>query len=378
MPQVNDATARKACLVQEKILSEIAGGVYPADLEKETFGIVNAVKDSVKVAGVGRVDTDKLKDKPITDGAQRLEIRYMVKRCLDSQTPNLNPCTDGENGLNPWKYAYPTMNAPLYYEFTLSMGDFRSLCEGRTEHFRMLQREAYLSLMRQMGARYASQMIAEVGKYFHPSDCTLAVDSAAAPKTLSLLDSTFKPQPMGLFPLFQEYKRAGITERPFVVGGDHLDAWNFSRTIFAGNTEGYDPNRVRNDRAYADYQVDQAFADGAFHLLSWAPGTVFPMEFFKYIGEFEYFSDTQTRRKFNLGAAVGAGDLFVDNSIAVVECGEEIQMIYKYFIHSDLFFIPDDAISEACGQCSTMILNWLTDCGELNCNILDGFAVPVP
>jgi hypothetical protein len=377
MGQINNATARKACMMQEKMLADVAGGAYPPIVDPNTYGLTQAVNASVAVPGIGTIDTDKLKDKPIENGAQRIEVRYMVKRCNDSQEPNLNPCTDGENGLNPWKYAYPTMSAPVYHEFTIDMGAFRGLCEGRPEHVRMLMGEAYESIMRQMNARFASQIIANLGNYFHPSDCTLAVDSAAAPYTLNMFDTNMNPNPMGLFPLFQQYKRMGIGERPFVVGGDHLDAWNFSRSIFAGNTEGHDPNKVRNDRAFSDYQIDQEFGDGSMHALSWVPGSLFPMNFWKYIGDWEHYSDDQSRKKFDLGKAVGAPSLMVDQSIAIVKCGEEIKLIYKHFLHTDLFFIPSDGFSEACYQCSNYILNWLTACGDLGCStIFDQFAAP--
>jgi hypothetical protein len=327
MPQINGATARKACMMQEKMLADVVGGAYPALVDPNTYGMVKAIKDSVSTPGVGKIDTASLKDKPIENSAQRVEIRYMAKRCNDTQTPNLNPCTDGENGLNPWIYAYPTMSAPIYHEFTIDMAAFRALCEGRPEHLRIAMAEAYESLMRQMNARYISQVVANMGNYFHPSDCELAVDSAAAPYTLGLFDTAMNPQPMGLFQLFQQYKRMGLSERPFIVGGDHLDAWNFSRSIYAGNTEGFDPNKVRNDRAYADYQLDQIIADGDMHAISFAPGAIHPIDFFKYINGFEYYSDTQTRKKFDLGSAVGKTSLQVDQSIAVVECGEEVKFV---------------------------------------------------
>jgi hypothetical protein len=220
-----------------------------------------------------------------------------------------------------------------------------------------------------------------LGNYFSPSaDCADAVDSAATPLTLNIMSTDGTHQPRGLYPVVQQYKRAGLSQRPIVIGGTLLDAvaWQenairAAQTNLAlqnnGNFSGL-PNM------FVDYDIDATFGDGDSHAFSLVPGAVHRLFWNQFEGENAYASQTLVKRKFDLGALFGDPGFVVDQSIYVDECGDcDVRFIYKFHLSTDLFSIPSDAFNTTtCGQCSNYLLGWLLACGAIDCT---NFTAPV-
>ncbi len=371
------ATAQDLCLKSEMLLEDVAGGLYPANLETRTFGFYEAIQNSTRSTPVSRFqDMTDEKAKPGDKDCKRYTFRYKQKRCAPiGDCPSL--CEDGTPNLNQWLHAEPIIGDPLCAGFSLSHDDYRCLCEGRADYYLEELRTVYETLHNAINIRWTEQFAAGVGNYpliGSATDCADAVNSATAPEILCLFnDTTNKPQPQALFKLRQYFKRMGYSGSPTIVGGQALDYWNFNKPLFAGNDCGNDANRGQQlTNTFIDYDIYGNLDTKDECLFAFAPGAVFPLWWRQYSGDNEYFSDTRVRRSFDLGRAVGKESFLVDLDITVNEKAgtdcEDIMYNYRFKVCTDLCKMPQDAFSEDCGQCFNYCLKFLVDCCPTDCN----------
>lgn len=365
--------SRLACLTNERLLEDLVGGLYPHNQPTNTGGFADAVVASYRSKrGVSTLDLSG-GAKPADDNCNRWEVKYKVKRCDDACTLSADPCEDIAADVNPWLYSRPVMGDALCSGFSISDAEFRCLCDGKTETVSRNMREVYDSLVRQRNARFLAQFVAGAGNYY-TTDPLAIVDSKVNPITIPILTTDLKPQPMGLFLAHQQYRKMGVDlSDVYYVGGSILDAYADASNIYRGNLDGNDAAKGRSNNIFSDYDIDGVYDDTFSHIVSFAAGAVFPLTYNKYKtddGTPFYASATQTRRTFDLGRAFGNPGFFVDETISVKECGDDVKIIYKYFLNTDLCKIPDDAFSAACNQHHNYCLNWIADCGDLDCNTI--------
>lgn len=375
---VTDANAKKCCLVQDIMLKEITNGVYPHDLQPNTYGMTAMLAAAEASAGALDVHTEKAK--PAADSRTRWEVAYQAKRCLAATEEE---CTDPFEVLtcvpNPWLYAQPVMSIPIHFEFCINMAQYRSICENNTQDLAKRLREAYNAMKRAANQRYIDQFQALVGNYWSGAvDCVGAVNSGTTPSSLHVLDLEGRPQPRGFYPLLQQYRRMGITERPLVVAGTYLDALEFQQLVYrdVGGSVIVDRN-VGNfgtslPNTFVDYDIDIDYSDGDAHAFSIVPGAVSRLFWNQFDGVNAYTSDRLVKQTFDLGAMFGDPGFVVDQTIGIVE-GCDNLIVYKFYLSTDLFSIPTDAFNTTtCGQCSNYLLHWLMDCAAIDCTTFSG------
>lgn len=361
----------EVCLSVLKTLKDMAGKNSPADLNPFQYGTTEALRDAETQSGAMQVDLSALKE-PFTAGAtsqNRFGIRYRLRRCSDD-TVSLDPCeNDGVNSAS-WSFLDFTFGTPISYGFDVNLATQRRACEGYSEEFAALLREAYDTLKRRANARYISQLAAALGGYY-ALDCDDSVNSGDYQAPVAFYDTSGQPKPQGLFKIKQQYGLGGYTGEPAVIGGTPLDAIDFARPLYANNENGYNFNRVQGMRLFKDYQVNGVLANSQENILSVAPGSARILTWNRFTGDYAYSSDTTIKRTLDLGLAFGepGGRFVVDHQMHIQECGaSDLVYIHKFFLYTDLFTLTDAMLSPDCGQCSNGILLWSHDCADGSCS----------
>lgn len=362
--------AYEVCKTMVRTMSDFAGRNTPETLNALTYGTTRALNDATNQSGAVEIATT-LFTEPYTAGAtsnNALRVKYRTRRCNDTVEVSLNPCEDEGVTHNPWAYKDFLFTTPIAHSFTIKNATMRRMCEGYDQEYASLLRETVDTLQRKRNARYITQLASNFGKYW-AADCADAAVSDTDTASLAFFDTNGNPTPMGAFKLLQQYRRNGFQGDPIVIGGSPVDKFKFSNQFYRGNLDGFDGSKLMDMRLFSDYQVDTVLANGLYsNLISIAPGAARPLYWSRYGGDGGYRSDTQVRTTLDIGQLLGLGEsLIVDHSIAVVECGADIEYIHKFFLYTDLFMLTDDMLEADCGQCSNGILLWNHDCEDPTC-----------
>lgn len=374
------SSAKDVCLVTVETLENIAGANDPKQLNPYTYGTTQAILDGMRTAGAMRIDTRGNKGIPSSgvNSENRLRIKYQLRRCNDSQSVDLDPCSqDDEDGIIPWAYGDLTFGDPIIHKFEIDMADMRQVCEGYEDQYRWLLREAYDSLKRQANARYITQLGANTGKYF-AEDCNDAVAVTDYQAPVAFYDTSGQPKPMGVFKVDQQYRRFGFNGRPRIIGGNPIDALGYSNPLYAGNTAGLDAQRLGMN-LYRDYQLNTVLGNGNENILSIPDGAAHIVNWRMFdLPDFRRSSDTTVRTTLDLGQFFGepAGQFVVDWTMHIKECGAgDVVIIHKFFLYTELFMLTSDMLVASCGQCSNGILLWNHDCADPSCDDIDPVIV---
>lgn len=361
-------TTKSVCLHNERTVAELMAGCYPLNVNTSSYQILQAVTDAANQTGL--VSFDRNSVKPSNDSCQTWEFRYKSKVCKDPTEGEItcsSPCEVGTPMANDWKYANVSMSDAITAEFTTHFDDADCKCESAAQLRRENLQMVFEQLLKAANKRVGEQLASGVGNYY-AKDCANAVNSLTDPKTIKLLGPDGKPQPMSLFKINQQYKRMGLSSKNiFTIGGESFDAYNYGRALYSGGgcNGQQDPNRGPQLPHYIDYDLDDYFADGNEHIVTFPAGGLFLFKYNKYVTK-AYESDTMIKRTFDLGAAFGMPGFVVDHSIVIVEC--ECLIIEKFHYHIDVCKPPEDAFSAECGQCSNYCLNWIVDCDMIGCD----------
>ena len=289
----------------------------------------------------------------------RLDVKYFPAGCRDTNSGDPEVCSPAE--VSTFDAGYITLNADLddyiFDKVTFSPEEFRNICDSQPERIaREIERMAN-NVLRSERAYYTAAMYALLNNYFDGTDSLVG----GGEKTLNLFSATGVRQGMGLFKLIKEYQIKGYTEAPIIVGGSTISAWVYANGIFGANTEGAaDGGGVT---AYIDKYVAQygatAIGDANERVLSWVPGHNQAITWLRNEGEFDY--SRQTLSKTTL---VAFGETF-DYSVHQPDCGNVTITLGRGNKLFNAGSIPNGTCD---AQPST--LNWIADCGELDCDVV--------
>lgn len=367
--------AKDICMTMVRTLEDFAGRNNPEMLNPLQYGTTQAIQASMAQGGAMSVDLSSLKE-PYTAGAtsnNRIGVKYKVRRCDDTVDTSLDPCDDDDNGINPWVYEDFLFTTPVSHSFTVDIGAMRRYCESYSEAYIALLKETYDTLKRKVNARYISQLTANLGDYW-ANDCSLAANSGTDTAAVAFFDSNGNPKPMGFFKVVQQYRRMGYTGSPLIIGGSPLDAFNFSKPIWAGNANGFDGNRVNGAQLFSDYQLDSIMDNGFDNIISIAPGSAYEMHWNRFSGDGEINISTLIKTTLDLGRMFGEapGKFVVDHSLSIEHCGvDDVKYIHKFYYYGDLLMLKAAMLNDDCGPCGNGILGWDHNCADPTCDDID-------
>lgn len=362
------ATSEVNCIevqfIFDALLENIAGPAYNYSVYNP--GVMNAIRASLRTPGVSAVDTQRLGVLPDDNGNDKCKWQVWYKtpncrratECGDSESL----CPTETNIDNSRKCAYPTMGKCLKDGFKQTLPDYRCMVEGQTQHFMDNLRSVYEGFKLAINERWREQLISIIGNYLTLDSSGNVVDSATNPRTVYYPNEiTANTAWYGFSPIRNEYARARLMMSPTLIGGSSVINYDIFRQQSGQQGTQGNPYNV-----YYDPEMDLDL--GSDRIISFIPGTVSPLWWTdaKPNQAPVWNTSTKTRDAFNIGAAFGEEDLWVERIIQKDDCSESIS--YSFRVWTDLFWVPADAYNLDCQQRSNLILQWKTSCSTYDCS----------
>lgn len=362
---VTPTTSKYCCLVVQQMLNDIVGENTPFNIVPETNGMFEAVNSAQNTSGFEQVQTESRQGKGLPSaGNRKVDIEYAVRQCntVNQVAPNLCDVqtVQGDDLL----YSQVDVQEISSTGFRLGKEEFRQLCESPNERQARAITNRLHDLMQDINDRMIAKFFAGVGNYFNPVTVppTVPVNSNTNPKTLLMFNALYQNNALALSPLKRDYRKNGFKGMPITVGGDLMQDWMNNGPVFVGDNDGKDSTRTSAPPFWYDYRVDDVIADGDQHLLSWVPGYVQMLQWFQFEPGTVY---EELKPNFQ-ETVLDMGGFKFDFTVKYNECDHVWDLTFtKYW---DLFKVPNEAFNEDCGQFSNGCLNWLLDCGDLDCN----------
>ena len=377
-------SATYCCLKTEQMLENITG-LAPNLLELETWGTANAIIDSQSEGITQAIQTPSAFGKAKPTATNRVvDVKYHVPTCPAANVNITFDCSDESASAETYAYDRASVDDYVGYKFSIDADDYDDICENLEGELAIKLREAYRALYKQFNDELAVKLAAKAGNYFALASET-PVASLTNPESLKIVTAgaPILPQPMGWFPVANQYERMGVMgQSVYGVGGnDLLRAYQFAQPIMAGNTDGNDP--AKKSSGVKDYfdplfdSLNSAIA-GTKRFVTWAAGSIALLEWYRFEGDKivtpggrnifapAQHSGTLVRQKIDLGSVFTPRSFVVDMQIEYRECDNEV--VYKFRKDYDLWNIPEAAFITACHQQHNYILLWDVACGDFTCS----------
>lgn len=313
-----------------------------------------------------------------------VDIKYLLPDCdpiVDEECGELT-CDDVEDVPLEYGKCALEVNQCVYEEFSLDANRFVCDCVDYNEEFQEKLRRAGMKMIKRYQNKLIKSLLAGVGTSYA---------GTAGALTLPLFTDDAKPQPSGLTLIQSEYgKQAPNCDRdPILISGsDKLNHYLCGSRLFAGNTDGFDPNKAcfQLDNIYFDRAVQKCLQEADPSLkspvLSLLPGAVRILEWYCYDNPLfqqsasgrQVFAPLQSsgtvlKQKVDIGTSLIGRPFTVDMLMHVVECHKKgFKVIVKMRKDFDLFKIPQDKF---CPDATYNYCNlWDIACQTMDCDSL--------
>lgn len=353
------AQADFCCITTQQMLSDITGANTPSNIVVETNGFLQAVMSEENTGGFEQVQSVSLTGKAAPSaGNRKLFLEYRQRNCDAVVTTAPAVCTPQVNTGND--ILNDTVNVTLFAGagFRMQLEDFRQLCDEPNDRQQRLIVDKINMINDSINTQLITAFAAGFGNYAD------GVDSGGAPVTLLPFNTSGQTNAQALNPLMYNHKRSGYSGAPMIVGDRLFDQYAMNARIFVNNDEGYDQTRAGNPRIWSDFKLSSTIGGGVEHAVTWVPGYVQMLEWYDYQPGtvYEMFKPdySYTTIEFN--------GMTYDFAVEYSQCDK----VWDIFIgkHFDLWKVPADAFNATCDQVSNGCLDWLVDCGDLDCNYL--------
>lgn len=339
-----------------------------ADLVNSQFNLAGSTTTYEKLNGVG---------KPTHDGSNcgaKATVSFKNPECVDTPAADCPPDTPGCS-VDDFLCSPGTKTDVQGNQFTISIDkcaqDKRSFCADDVVCFCDVEYEDLKSpqtrvgfeiqeMLKSMEEKYAQDvaqaLIDSIDLYFDG-----VTDSAAAPITIPILDSTGCPNPKVLANLVQYFRASNRSISDYWgVGGQYWGTLETQRQLFsAPNEQGINLGQALLSNIVYDPTLDSLFGDGRSHLILVPRGVFLPQEWYKYVGAREVLKPDSiaTTETFN---NVRYDYIFRDD-----ECAENRWTVglQKYY---DFCVPPREAFCNTSG-----IIHFVLDCGDYDCTNLN-------
>lgn len=352
-------------------MTEITARVAPQNIEVLTFGAWRGIVDSQGEMNVEQLPFGKLRPQAAND--RIVTVEYLKPDCGSaSECSDISfDCTDVSDDVETHGYDRLSIDSCTGAEFSVDHDYFTDNCIGLAEDLMHKMRAALRKMVYAENVAAINYLLAQAGNYFALSGDT-AQSSTASPYALPVLNASFEPQPMGFFPLINQYQEMGVGDRePYVVSGSLKlkgYAWADMKGIFSqGQDDGINPNFMTIPNFYYDKLVDGTVgtSDYAF---SFIPGSIANLSWHEFDNPDasttpdgrKVWAPIQAagrvvRQKIDIGAPFGVS-YPVDAMIYYDDCNNKVN--FKFRRYYDFWRIPDDAFVDACNQKYNYILAW--------------------
>lgn len=313
-----------------------------------------------------------------------VDIKYLLPDCspIDDDTCGELTCDDVDEV--PLEYAKCALEVDMcvYEQFSLDANSYACTCYDYNEEFQEKLRRAGTKMIKKYQNKLIKALFAGVGTSYA---------GTAGALTLPLFDDAAKPQPAGLTLVQSEYsKQSPNCERdPILISGsDKLMHYLCAQRLYAGNTDGFDPNKscFQLNNMYFDRSVQKCLQEADPSLkspvLALLPGSVRILEWYCYdmplytetnSGRLSFApvqsSGTVLKQKVDIGTGLIGRPFLVDMLMHLVECHEKgYKVIVKMRKDFGFFKIPQDKFCpDATYNYCTL---WDIACQTMDCDAL--------
>lgn len=357
----NVSTSALCCLNLQQSLDAISGALAPANIMIQP-DFLTAVMSPANTTGFEKVEVIKGKGLPQTgvNARPRVQIEYEKPQCEVPTSTILGLCGDQAAAGDSKGYLDITIDGKLALGGKFSKTDFDALCETPQERLAKRVTKTARNIQRQMSAALATNFYNGVGNYSNGQD------SATNTKTIPLLNGAGYANPAAFSLVRSEFRKMYASGSPIVVGGDILSLRKDTQMVAGIGANGVGAVVGSQDsgiNTFVDFDIDPtintaAGTSGLSYGLSWAPGAVQLLEWFRNEGEFE----TLDRDDYTETTIVVDGIKY-DFTLNYDKCTHTWDYeLSKYF---DLFKMPDAVLSDCFDF--NYCLAWQFTCGDFDC-----------
>lgn len=326
-----------------------------------TYGMLDALTSDRNTAGYRQITdaTANSRCKP-TDDTQYVEIEIEKPNCGEP-SGCIDLCGEGVTAESPYLTLTPCVKMTAGTSIQISKEDFCNTCETPSERLANdLRRKAEL-LKQNICHQLAEKAYALMGNY------STGVNSVATPKHINIFNPKGFLNATSAAKISMEFCKQGCEQDPFMVGGSVVKMIEQVKRLGGVGCcpeNGRDVNALNGMFIY-DSKIDTTLAglagDNLSHLLSWSPGAMQLVRYYKNTGWFveerELFTQT----------TIEIDGMIYDYTIKYDECNKVWNVgLCACF---DLFCIPDEAYQPC--NVGNHKLHWTVGCGEPSC---DDFA----
>lgn len=283
--------ANLCCLKTTVELENIFGNLYTsieATNRNNKFGFASlrAIEQSGNdtLTQIMNVSKTRVGDSGCTD--VQYSVKFIEPDCADpaaASCTDILACTDHTNANEAYLYADGDIDLCADVKWSFDLSQYDCSCENPDEEWARIFANKMHKLRAMRSVEVHTAIVAGVGSLYGDSALT-----SVTPLPLKLFRETSEgnavPQPMGMFALEDEFDaQLGSlgTARTVISGSKKIAAWNYAKSIFAGNVDGADNNRVDDggvvyDRGLKALLVGSAadepllaFANGAIQVVDW-------------------------------------------------------------------------------------------------------------
>lgn len=276
-------------------LNDLALGNAPNDLMPQV-GMLDAVTSPENTGGLSALTFEVLngKDKPQnTNGKPSVQVRSIAPTDTYANTGSKNICDADTGDADPYIYTTVTVDQDAWREFTIDYSTFANLNENPEERIAVRVAQHCKDILTQINNNLGTLAYAAVGDYKD------GVDSATSPRAIPIINTSGAYQPLALAKVINEYRQNKFNGRPIVVGGSKIETARIA-AAFQGTGQFTTPvNPQLPASLYADYLLDSTLNNAQENAISWIPGTVRLVEWFKNEKYNQVNMETHQAKKIN-------------------------------------------------------------------------------
>lgn len=345
-------TPKAFCLYAQTELANVVD-TDPLMKNLKPTGLLDALSSPQNAQGIDLLKVD-------TSGKKiRLDLKYYGADCGGTATGKPDLCS-GDAIADDSEYITLEQSDANYIskQHTLSTEEFRVLCDSKDGRISRKMATLAFNVLNREREYYTAEIYTKVNDYYNGNT---SLPGSGTEQTLNLFSDTGVRQGMGLFKLIKEYQMKGYVEAPIIVGGTTISAWSYANAIFGANTDG--AGTGGGITPFIDTFTSMYGAGGAGdaneRLLSWTPGHNQAIRWHKNLGDFARSKESFTKTTMLIG-----GQLF-DVSVFEDDCNDKVVLTVGR--GNTLFNLNIDG-----GTCHAQpsTLNWIADCGELDCTVV--------
>lgn len=363
---VTPIPSKYCCVTIQQQLDSITGANTPDKINIKNDGFLSAVLSGENTNGFSAVQTESRQGKALPGiGNRTVEIKYRKRICPTVTQVASNLCDSQSASTDDWLYSGVSVDCIQDVGFSLNEEEFRQLCESPDDRMGRYMQDYIAALKSAVNADLIAKYIAGLGDYFSEPPPAVPVDSAVAPKTLFPFNASGQTNAQFLNPLMIEWMKSAWKTMPILVNGSLVEQFKANMPIFADDNDGKDAARARfRPPMFLDFEVDRVFADGFEHMLAWVPGFVQMTNWYRFEEGTVYEKIDENYQQVKMSDDGFTFDFQADYDRCTNTWNFALTKQY------DLFKLPPEALSSDCGQFSNGCLQYLVDCGDIDCNYL--------